>query len=421
MKRATLIAISLLFLSGAIWYFGVASKPESTSVAASSRPPKSQPSSATNSARNVSQTQQGFALPNFDPLAAIRLKLPLPLGSPESAAVQQLRTLSRKSDIFQAQVEALLTRDPLLFVHSLYLSFPCMYEPVQLKNNSAREHLQSISRDWKTGAPLTVSDEEVRFAELRANSGPQRIYPPEDQREAFAASYRDWERRLSDLAGGMTAPKRDLSEEMRMWSTMQAPLRDSEKLAFEQTRDQLAVSCKGQVIGEAWSAQYRETRDHLAAQGALGALIFNEKAGWTSKRDLSELSQRDFALVERAIREQQPDALALLLTRGVLRHELDQSWTSADAGVINLIGTTQAGWIAACTLGVADCGPTSSEFRSMCLMLGGCDQPDLASLWRSVLVRDGLNEDLINQAVARLLHAIRIGDLEALGVRRAKK
>jgi hypothetical protein len=57
----------------------------------------------------------------------------------------------------------------------------------------------------------------------------------------------------------------------------------------------------------------------------------------------------------------------------------------------------------------------------MCLTVGGCDQPDLASLWRSVLSRDGLNEDLLNQAAARLLHAIRVGDLEALGIRRAKK
>jgi hypothetical protein len=411
MRPSIAKVLLLLALVGLGWFIAVgSSRHDSTQSATAPQATTTHPLPLS-STRAGPQTPQALTFPDVDPLTALKRKSS-PFQAPvEPVAIQKLRALSRGANIHEAQLDALRTQDPLLFVHALYLNFPCMSEPVNLRFKDAREYLRSITRDPKTGAPLPVSDDDVRFLQLRAASGPQRIYPIDKARQALAAA-----RSESPIVS-----KRDYGVEMQLWQASQASLRESEQRTFERTRDELAAVCAGDVFNSGFGPLYRETRDALVAQGALSALIFNENAGWTSKRQLSELSERDFALVERGIREQHPDALALLLTRGAMRAELDGSLLPEDAISMQFVGSGQVGWLAACELSVADCGPTSSEFRHMCLTFGGCDQPDLAALWRSVLARDGLNEGLLDQAVARLIHAIRVGDLDALGIGRAKK
>ncbi len=150
----------------------------------------------------------------------------------------------------------------------------------------------------------------------------------------------------------------------------------------------------------------------------ISALLFNESAGWTSKRNLSELSDRDFALVERGIREQQADVLAVLLFRGGIYGSTELITFPDDATVASMIAGFDAPKLAACELGVADCARGGRIFQEACLMVGGCDQTDAAALWRYVLARDGLDPTIFDRVAADLVAKIRAGDLEGLRIRR---
>jgi hypothetical protein len=207
---------------------------------------------------------------------------------------------------------------------------------------------------------------------------------------------------------------------MRLWRAGLVPLTAEERGEFDRVRITLAKACDDKMITEAFGSAYRAQRDKFAAQGTLSALIFNEKAGWTSGRSLSELSERDYALVERAVKEQHADALAMLLLRGSFHADIPAGMLPADDLSISIWLPYHAGQMAACALGLSDCSRESRSFQESCLMAGGCDQPDAFALWRYVLARDGLDPSVIDRVVADLVAKIRAGDLEALRIRRKK-
>jgi hypothetical protein len=356
-------------------------------------------------------------LANLDPFAALALRVNPFTQNSNDASLQKLRDLQRGRSLSEAQLEAAKSDDPLVHVNALHMMLPCMLEPVQMAKQSASDHLARISLDPKTGQPRAIKEKEIEFAALRANGGPQRIYPPEEVRAAIKKEMDEpWEERSARFERG----ERDFDREMQLWRATLAPLNIAEREAFDEVRTTLANSCDGKLFSNDFGPAYRAQRDKLAAQGVLSALIFNENAGWTSQRSLSALSERDFALVERGIREQHPDVLAMLLLRLNLNVELDAEKMPPDEIGLALGLNYHGARLVACALQVAYCGRGSQIFQELCLSFGGCDQPDAPTLMRSVLVRDGLDPALMDEAVTNMVLKIRAGDLEALGIRRKK-
>jgi hypothetical protein len=120
----------------------------------------------------------------------------------------------------------------------------------------------------------------------------------------------------------------------------------------------------------------------------LGVQIENTLRGWTSDSRWSELAEDDFKLVKRVIGERSPDGLAMLLrpSSGIGNIDL----TGHEQEVV--LGITASKWVSqltACELGLALCDTSNYVFRNACADFGGCHQPDLASLIRYVLGRDG--------------------------------
>ena len=123
--------------------------------------------------------------------------------------------------------------------------------------------------------------------------------------------------------------------------------------------------------------------------------------------------------MQRALTEWQPDGIARLLLSGdAAVGPIDESrFTDADFGAAMMLGFS-LGPMAACALGVSDCGPDSARFRSLCHSVGGCDQSDVASMMRHIFERDGLDSTIVDHEINRVVSAYRARDLDALGVRR---
>jgi hypothetical protein len=367
---------------------------------------------------SISPITPSSLLPNLDPFATIALNDRLVRSFSNEVSLQTLRELRRNRSLAEAQVEAAMSDDPLVHATSIFMMFPCMSEAVMLASTSARHHFAKFALDPKTGKPRPVSDDEIAFAELRASGGPQRIYPPEGVREKLRKEMEEpWEARMARLDRG----ERDYPAEMQLWREMRAPLDAEGRAAFEGMRDALSKACLGQTITKEFGPAFRATRERLAAQGVISALIFNEQAGWTSRRSLKELSDRDYELVARGIHEQHADVLAMLLLRSSLTVSLGLLDLPKDADVATFGLGFEIPRLAACQLSVADCSRDGYIFQETCLNYGGCDASDVAALWRAVLESDGLNPNALEHAVADLVAKIRRGDLDALGIRRKPK
>jgi hypothetical protein len=355
-------------------------------------------------------------LANLDPFATLALNRD-PLAFARNAnSIQTLRELQRGKTLAEAQAAAAMSDDPVVHVNSLHMMFPCIWEPVQLATKTPHQYLQQLSSDSKTGLPKPLDEAELQFVALRASGGPQRLH--------YSAPLRERLQKLSEEATQRHASeettRRDIPAEMRVWAETRASLSLTEAAAFATVRDHLVSACDEKLIGSDFGAVYRAQREKLAGNGVLSALIFNESAGWASRRTLSELTERDFALVERAFREQHPDVFALLLLRGHVFSSTELITFSEEAQVAKMVVGYEIPKLAACALNVADCSPSGFIFQEACLNFGGCDQPDAFALWRYVLARDGLDPSVIDRVVADLVAKIRAGDLEALRIRRKK-
>ena len=330
-----------------------------------------------------------------------------PLINPLAAPREKLRALSSMTDPFEAQLLAVRSGDPLLVVAAVHLTMHCMESVVTLSGRNVREMMAENSRDPKTGAKVPPNEMIIALTEAQL-TGPRRVYPPADIRPEISALIRD----------SLPAQEATYRRQRELMGKLAAPLAPLEKAAYDRQIQQSSDECRGRTYSTAFGAEYRAALDRLVANGVVSAMLFNRNAGWQSD-SITSLNDRDHALVERAMNEFQPDGVAQLLSaRGNALGQLDYTRIPDDATEGAFMLEFHRGALAACDLGVGDCGPSNWRFRVACMNYGGCDQPDLAALLRSLFARDGLDPNLIDREVGRVVAAYRARDLDALGIRR---
>lgn len=327
-------------------------------------------------------------------------------ASPE----QRIRNLYASGDPFAAQVHAARSGDPLLIAHALDMTLHCMSMPVQLHGRSVRQLLTEYSFDPKTGKKIPPNEALIAMNEAMQTVMPLRIQPPAEIAAEIAKLQKDWpSKELTDYARNTELLKKQA-----------APLSGAQRASFSATVERSASECRGRLIGKDFGGEYRAALDRLVANGVVSAQLFNRRAGWESE-GLAQLTERDYDLLQRALVEWQPDGIAkMLIGSHAVTGPLDSSWMTDQNVTAALVLEFNLGVAAACALGVSDCGPDSTRFRATCVDLGGCDQPDLASLLRHVFERDGLDPALIDREINRVVDAYQRRDLDALGVRRIK-
>jgi hypothetical protein len=297
---------------------------------------------------------------------------------------------------------AALSEDPAVWVQSLRLMFLCSDMRFTSFQMTA-EQLRSPGDDDTTAQKSKRMMDEMR--DMPASS----LAPPKALRGIVAEYFQAW------FANKET--KMDPALEEKMNATGFAPMSPADMLARDTTIKDTRDGCKDSSPG---FDAYRAASERWVTKGALGALIGNRKAGWTSE-SLKELSDVDYTLVERAIVEHQPDGIAKILG-GPNSWQLDLLQMDKELGnsalMLGFVGNRIVGDLSLCQMGIADCGPNSPAFKEMCASVGGCHQSDLASLARYVLARDEIDATLIDQNVARVVAAIYARDLAAIGIRK---
>jgi hypothetical protein len=320
----------------------------------------------------------------------------------------KMRQLSTLGDPFAAQLQAVRSGDPLQIAHALYMTLHCMDMPVQLHGKSAREVLTESSYDPKTGKKAPQNEALIAMHEAMQTAGPLRMRPPPELVAEVA--------RFSQTWGIVDSP--DYARQAELFKKMAAPISSTQRASWASVVERSASECRGRLFSSEFSAEYRAALDRLVANGVVSAQLFNRRAGWQSN-SLSELNDRDYELVQRALAESQPDGIARLLIGGsaaVGRFD-DTGFAEADLNA-GMALQFMLGPLTACALGVSECGPDSARFRTLCHMSGGCDQPDTAALLRHVFDRDGIDPSIVDREINRVVDAFRTRDLEALAVRR---
>lgn len=337
-----------------------------------------------------------------NPLANL---MPDVFASPE----EKVRALGTVADPFAAQMQAVRSGDPLLLTHAIYVTLHCSDLPVQFHGKSVRESLSQTSFDPKTGKQIPPDEELIAMYETMLSAAPVRVRIPSDLVADVKRIEESWS--LGDPPDYV----RRIEIHKKLAATLTPAQRATRSATIERSRDE----CRGRLLGnEEFGKEYRAALDRLAANGVVSALLFNRRAGWESD-GLDKLTDHDYALVQRAVAEAQPDGIARLLIGGTVAvGRMDGSWASDESLGGALLLQFSLGPLTACALGVSDCGPDSSRFRSACASYGGCDQPDLASLLRHVFERDGLDPAVIDAEINRVVDAYQRRDLDALGVRR---
>jgi hypothetical protein len=352
------------------------------------------------------QAGSGIAHGALPPLAhPLANLLPDVFASP----IEKLRGLTAIGDPFAAQLRAARSGDPLLLVHAINLTLHCADLPVQFYGKSVRQSMTEISVDPKTGKAIPPDEGMIVLYEAMLSSAPSRVRMPPDIVADVKRVQETW---------SLGNPP-DYARRIEIQKKLSAALTDTQRASYSATIERSAAECRGRLLfGEEFGKEYRAALDRLVANGVASAQLFNRRAGWASE-GLDKLTDHDYALVERAVAESQPDGLARLLVGGTAAvGKMDESWADEEALGGGLALYFNLGPLTACALGVSDCGPDSAGFRSACAMLGGCDQPDLASLLRHVFERDGLDPAVIDREINRVVDAYRRRDLDALGIRR---
>jgi hypothetical protein len=347
--------------------------------------------------RNAPITPLNEMLP--DPLAAIRLPNFSVHTLATRGSVAELRRLSKMHSLRDAKIAAAQSDDPVVWINSLYMGLECIMP-----------HFSRDAQSVKSGEDDPI---KARIDRIVANWMPYRVHIPLSLERSAA---------LHDLPSNPTTARQPKYTELDFEQFMQAmaTVSQADRAAFDLIRARMHEACGASE--EVFGLLFRENRQRWVDRGVLGALIFDEKSGWTSGRRLDDLSDRDYELVARAIAERSPDGLARLYLStsapigNFLREDAPQ-----DSLIWGLAAPEMTRKLVLCELGLADCSGGSSFHVGACGMHGGCHEPDLAALIRYVLARDGLAPDLIDRNVARVLDAIRRGDLHALGIRRKPK
>lgn len=336
-------------------------------------------------------------------------------GQPDSArAVPRALTSSQRLAALYARGgdpralarEAALSDDPVLWVRSLDLLLLCIsgkFSPPLTPETTAA---------WRSGKQCMT---EEQIADIVASQEKARQTPP--VRWALAPNLAGVLTTM--MARAVNAHGSDV--ERAIERAMEAPLSNADRAAREQILEGTRAHCAGEGGPDPFVA-FREARARGVAQGATGALVRNRNAGWTSK-SFEELSDADYALVERIVRERQPDGLAALLSQAGVSLHLPLLAEGAELGdravVAQLRGPVVVAALAGCALGVNDCSANSPVFKENCAEYGGCHLPDVAAQARYILARDGLDPQWFDREVARVVKAIYEGDLAAIGMRLA--
>ncbi len=321
-----------------------------------------------------------------------------------TASADQLRALYSQPDIGTAALAAAQSDDPVLWVQSVEMWALC---------TSLR-----IARPVSEAEMLKVQSAyaEPNLAPIMRQMNEMRDFPP--QRLAIPEPYGSMINNA--VTKGLSAL--DPALERAMLDASWAPLSAADRAAHERVLSETRRWCER--FPDDFFEKRRAVGLALVAQGATGALLQNGKAGWTSKR-LDDLTPRDFELVERIVRERQPDGLAKLLSQGNAFSSLNLvsdtdklDWSAMTAG---FAASGMVAALSSCELGVNDCSANSPRFKELCLSFGGCHLESVPEQVRYVLARDGFDAQWLDRETERVVRAIREGDLDALGIRRTKE
>lgn len=330
--------------------------------------------------------------------------------SPAKRTADRMGEAFRDADIRRAALAVVDSDDPAVWVQSLQLSLMCMnprfssYTPVY------------TAEMFESGKNKSAAEIDAIVKQLNDF----RVSPP--SRVAFPPALRGI---VGDLLTTLfTSKEQNFDPELAkaLNDAQFAPVGAMEVASRTEIFQQTQAMCQS-GLGEDFLHKYREAGDRWTAKGALGALIGDKKSGWTSA-NLRELTDADYALVERAILERQPDGLARLLSPGnsSLPNLLELSDAeNSYALILAISGSRQVAQLTLCQLGIADCSVDSPAFKDACAWYGGCHQTDLGSLMRYVFARDEMDPTLIDRNAARVVAAIYANDLDALGIRRVKE
>jgi hypothetical protein len=337
-----------------------------------------------------------------DPLAAMRLSNLTSNIVATRGAIAELRRLAQMGSLLEAKIAAAQSDDPVIWINSLYMGMECFMPHFNRRDNAAK----------------TIDDDPIkaRINKIVENWMPYRVYPSAPVEREMAKR----DRAVFESDPEKSRTRKYTEEDYDLFIQTMAPVTDQDRAAFEVTRERMYQQCE-RGSTEAFGLLFRENRQRWVDRGALGALIFDERSGWTSARSLRDLSERDYELVACAVAERSPDGLARLYLSPSA--PIGDSWREdapPDWYMGALVIPEMTRKLVLCELGLGDCSGGSSFHVDACGMHGGCHQPDLASLIRYVLARDGLAPGLVDRNVARVLDAIRRGDLDALGIRRKK-
>jgi hypothetical protein len=320
----------------------------------------------------------------------------------DESSAKQLSRLYSERDVAAAARAAANAADPAVWVQSLRLMFLC--------SDMRFTSLQMTAEQFRgPGDDDAKAQQSKRMMDEMRDMPAMNLAPPKPLRGMVAAYFQAF------LANKET--KIDPALEEKLNATGFAAMSPDDTLARDTLIKNTREGCKDHRFDY---ETYRAASVRWVAKGALGALIGNRQAGWTSG-SLKELGDADYALVERAIVERQPDGVARILG-GTNTWQLDLMHVDKELGnsaiALGFVGNKLVADLSLCQMGIADCGSNSPAFKEMCASIGGCHQPDLASLVRYALARDEIDATLIDQNVGRVVAAIYARDLAAIGIRK---
>lgn len=326
-----------------------------------------------------------------------------PTSARSLVSAERLGVLYAQPDIGAATLAAAQSDDPVIWVQSLDMWSMCV---------SSRFARPMSEADILKAQKATS---EPNLAQVMRQMNEWRDYPP--LRLAVPEPYGSVINNA--VAKGLGAF--DSALQKAMMDASWAPLSAADNAAYQRVQSETRRWCE-RFPEDFWDKR-RAAGLGFAAQGSTGALLQNWQAGWTSK-SLDELEPKDFELVERIIRERQPDGLARLFSQSNafsslnLVSDADKLPWSAMSAAFSASGIVAA--LTACELGVNDCSASSPRFKELCVSLGGCHLESVGAQVRYALVRDGLDPQWLDREASRVVRAIREGNLDALGIRRKR-
>jgi hypothetical protein len=326
--------------------------------------------------------------------------------SPSSATrIQAL--YAKGGDPRQVAREAALSDDPLIWLRSQDLNRLCLNAKFG-KAIGAEEFRAAFAGRTEYQDPAKIN-ELVEFSRRMREAPARRLMPGANWTRAVLA----WAANKSET------PESEMGKLSE--AAMGAPESATERAARDRLVERMRAFCQSEPdAGSSFFDEFRRARDRWIAQGATGAMLQEKSAGWTST-SLDALNDRDYALVERIVRERQPDGLAKLLSgSNAWRLNLvsESGGNDLTMGLAKINVSRLVAVVASCELAVDTCSADSPAFIETCVSYGGCHLTDVPSLVRYVLARDGLDPAWIERESTRVVKAVWDGDLDALGVRR---